>query len=1490
MKYFCMTFFTLCVLSTQSLFAQPAGYEFNAAERITYENKTFYSDIDNPSITYSNYEKKYDINFEMECDGLIQIFKMNMYVDDHTSSPSLIETNTTYNIDPVLEKVGSDVMHVWTGNSDQDGQGIFANSFGYFSSSTGTFQVNEYYHGTQSKADIATDGTNAFIVWQSDNADTYNSAVCGRLVDPDGTFITDEFIINTFTTRNQMNPAIACNGSKYLVVWASERVLSSSGTWYRYGISGQFFDNDGTPIGSEFIIAEDNSNHISLPEVVSDGTDFMVVCSSINVNLYAVKVSENGTVGGLQILTDSFTANSTYISIASSGNNYMALWKHNTQNQIMAQMLNSDGTLFGSSFQVNNLSGITYDLSVASDGDGYAFLWINSVNATEADLHVRYLDYTGLNVIAEPSSKVYSDGDIVNFNVTAESEYPPIHYQWYLDGNEVGIDSPTLTLTGLTEADDEKTVVCTVSDQYKEITTNDGVKVIYQKLSNGYALHQDFFVSQSVAEKGNNVALASNGTDYFTAWDMINTSGTTMYDVYGLSYDNSGTAIGTRTKLNTIDDYNQVKPDIVFNGTYYLAVWQSYVFGQMEEIVGQFYNSAGVPVGTEFVINTTHTYAQKNPAVATDGTNFFVVWETYGQDSDGYAIAGCLIHGTTLTVATEIIINQWEAGSQTEPDIACDGSKYLVVWEDDGDYSGDTGFNIIGRYVSLMGTLTAGNDFMINEHSYDMHKPAVASASGNFCVVWESYSSGNPYEIKMRYIPAYGEMHDERGVSSEYRKQYHPAIASNGYDFIITWVYEDYSNPIELHAKRLYYDGTPISEFIVAIANQGGIQTPGLTSNGKDFMLCWTSANEFGISQGVYGKLLTYQGPMFSRDCADKSAYVNEDVSTMVLPFYAHGPVSYQWYYKGSAYGTNSNRVELPDVQLADNDSAIYCAVTDLHATKNTRTATLNVNEFPVCYEPNNEVMLDTDSTLYQKYPELFASGSQFRTIFFGTDGSTYGDGVKSRLFDELGTPQGSSVYYGSLNAFSVPETLKVAFNGTHYLAVYSDDFFDGYVKGHFFDASGNPVGSAITISQTNLAGIPNLDIATDGSTFFVTWSGEEDNFNDPDGVDVYARIVNSDGTFATSELIIHQASGTQKAPVVAYNGTCYLVVWSVYTGSSNYELRAQMYMNDGTKLYSEFVASSSSAVYREGADIIAIGSDYYVTWIDTSRSLWFQKINVFGTLVGSAVQVTLPDEAPYAYNPVICASDHDFLIAWEDSNSDYDANIYAQLFNMSGDSLGTPFIINTHLNKAQNNIEIASDGTNYALCWMSYKQDDALYTSYIKTLKYAGPQITEQPVNTTVHEGHDTQLMVNIGHSHGTSTYRWYKQTTARPLMVGTARILYLDDVPYSDDGSVYYCVINDDDGQTVSQIVTLTVTPKLAITVHPYDQTTYTLEPVSFSVKTNYKDNVSYQWYHEATSVDVIVSGATEPTFTIEHPTIGMDGNEYFLPCNAFYRCSGI
>lgn len=121
-------------------------------------------------------------------------------------------------------------------------------------------------------------------------------------------------------------------------------------------------------------------------------------------------------------------------------------------------------------------------------------------------------------------------------------------------------------------------------------------------------------------------------------------------------------------------------------------------------------------------------------SAASDGTNFLVGL----QVGDINSIVGAQLISSNGAMSGPFI-NFGRTGGL--PWVACSGTNYLVVWQDDANYPTDC---IYGQIVSPVGTLV-GSAFSISASSgrVDLMGPeVVAYAGGSFLVVWDDYRNG----------------------------------------------------------------------------------------------------------------------------------------------------------------------------------------------------------------------------------------------------------------------------------------------------------------------------------------------------------------------------------------------------------------------------------------------------------------------------------------------------------------------------------------------------------------------------------------------------------------------------------------------------------------------------------------------------------------------------------------------------------------------------
>ena len=115
---------------------------------------------------------------------------------------------------------------VWDSPGDGDGFGVFARRYAADATPMGAeFQVNSATTGKQTHASAAVDDSfRVTVSWQSTTADSRGFGLRGRSFDEQGTPVGAEFLVNSYTTYSQMAANVALDDvGNALVAWHSDR-------------------------------------------------------------------------------------------------------------------------------------------------------------------------------------------------------------------------------------------------------------------------------------------------------------------------------------------------------------------------------------------------------------------------------------------------------------------------------------------------------------------------------------------------------------------------------------------------------------------------------------------------------------------------------------------------------------------------------------------------------------------------------------------------------------------------------------------------------------------------------------------------------------------------------------------------------------------------------------------------------------------------------------------------------------------------------------------------------------------------------------------------------------------------------------------------------------------------------------------------------------------------------------------------------------------
>lgn len=224
--------------------------------------------------------------------------------------------------------------------------------------------------------------------------------------------------------------------------------------------------------------------------------------------------------------------------------------------------------------------------------------------------------------------------------------------------------------------------------------------------------------------------IAYNNENYVVVWSDPWFSGATTRYLAVARVSPAGVVLDTGICVTSQSGSSEDNPDIAFDGSRCLVVWQK--SGTIQAI---FINNNGLPEGNVFNIATG-----SGPCIAFDGTDYAVAWYSGSYPSlniQTRTVSTTGVLGTIQTVTTDNDCNRWA-------DITYDGHQYLLVWMK--GVNSPTSQYIYGQFVDADGSLI-GNEFIISDNSVGQRWfPTVANSDINYLIAYDQNStSSNVY-------------------------------------------------------------------------------------------------------------------------------------------------------------------------------------------------------------------------------------------------------------------------------------------------------------------------------------------------------------------------------------------------------------------------------------------------------------------------------------------------------------------------------------------------------------------------------------------------------------------------------------------------------------------------------------------------------------------------------------------------------------------------
>jgi hypothetical protein len=230
-------------------------------------------------------------------------------------------------------------------------------------------------------------------------------------------------------------------------------------------------------------------------------------------------------------------------------------------------------------------------------------------------------------------------------------------------------------------------------------------------------------------------------------WSSYGQDGS-MFGVFGRHLSSTGVG-GKEFQVNQFTHYNQRNAAVAAlpNGNF-VVTWISEQERNLADVYARVYTDAGVALTDELPVNTG-TFPCSSPAVAplSDG-GFTVVWAQHDTNdvSNGWDVWGRAFSASGMPVASDFGINTYLIGDQYQPKIAAGPAGSMVVWTSMGEDGSQEG--VYGRFLAG-GTQPTGSEFRVNTTtiSKQMHPSVAWDGVGNFLVVWASFAGQTGFDI-----------------------------------------------------------------------------------------------------------------------------------------------------------------------------------------------------------------------------------------------------------------------------------------------------------------------------------------------------------------------------------------------------------------------------------------------------------------------------------------------------------------------------------------------------------------------------------------------------------------------------------------------------------------------------------------------------------------------------------------------------------------------
>jgi hypothetical protein len=221
-----------------------------------------------------------------------------------------------------------------------------------------------------------------------------------------------------------------------------------------------------------------------------------------------------------------------------------------------------------------------------------------------------------------------------------------------------------------------------------------------------------------------------------------------------------------------------------------------------------------------------------------------------------------------------------------------------------------------------------------------------------------------------------------------------------------------------------------------------------------------------------------------------------------------------------------------------------------------------------------------------------------------------------------------------------------------------------------------------------------------------------------------YTRQIPKEWSSVSTEFQVNtDTSDTQIHPSgTGLSGDGFVVTWQSYGQDGSYDgVYGQVFDSSGNKLGSEFRVNTYTDNEQSTVSVAGLsGGGFVATWQSYGQDgsydgVYGQIFDSSGNKLGSEFRVNTYTIGTQGWPSVAGLSGDGFVVTWQSYGQDGSSHgIYGQIFDSSGNKLGSEFRVNTYTNNEQSTVSVAGlSGGGFVATWLSYGQNGIGYGVY---------------------------------------------------------------------------------------------------------------------------------------------------------------------------------